>query len=414
MKMGRLSSNLLKAIFLSLALTVSSLSMTLDAALLKLERDISLNASSSVISRDVERVRAVLNDVPVGNVPEVFYLTGDERFMEKGGRISVYRRLLGVSHVFLSALTVVCVVLSAYLSILFLQSLPFEEGIRNTLTLLFLIILAVLLVARSHYLPALFSFSASAGFALKRYRLSALTVLFSVLLISAWSVEGTLSGYLFSKRALLQFKLERDGYAPPFLIESVKDPDLRRFEEIANRQSFGYLNLAKEYERLKTPPSLKPAVLNNIGVDLYRRKNFNKALRYFKKAYHLSKSPKILYNVYLTYLSKLDFENANRISKQLRKVPSGIKTVPFVMHVSDVEKVEPAWGFMWKPFLVFAALLFLSPLFSRVKLYPDRVLPVYYLIPGFNNFKDKNYLLFSMFVLLLVSISVVVEVLLCL
>jgi len=415
----------LSAVFLSFSLLIfpqfasgKDLPVTLDKAVLKLENDISLGKKGKVISSDLESIRTLREDLPVRNIPELFYLLDGKGFKFDRGKINSYEKYLSILHFSVSILMPLIVLLSLYSSIFFIHSLRLREGVRNAIAFAFVLMFLVALILKGYFLFIVFSLAAAFQLCAKKVKLASVFVILVSALVLVQSGEKSILSFLLSDENLLCLKLERDGYAPEFLIEKESNKLYRDFELIANRQAFGYLNLREELEKLGKATSdvrLKAAVYNNIGFEYYRMKDFDKALDYFKRSNKLFENPKVMYNIYLTYASKLDFRNAEKVLKSLKGgVPEKLKPVPILIHISDFVSPNFRFSFLWKYEAVFILLLvFLYLILSKLKLVIPRIYGAYFFIPGFRNFSEGHYFSMASLILLFISISALVEVLLC-
>ncbi len=421
MRMLKALSCLLSALFLSSLLIISGSAKegvkTLDEAVLKLERDISLNANERALLKDLKLIEKISEELPVKRVPEVDYLLNRKNGFERG-KVGYYEQLLKGTHLSISILMPIIALISIYSIVLFSHSLRLRESIRNGISFVLLVLLLCAFIFKGYFFVVATSFAVGFTVFVRRKKLAIFFVVLVSGLILLQSAERSLSSFL-SQENLLYLKLERDGFAPEFLIGTEKDKLYRDFELITNKQALGYLNLRGKLSNLirrSADAKFKAAVYNNIGFEFYRIKKFDEALEYFKKSKAILDDPKVLYNIYLTYASKLDFKSADRVLKQMKhQLPDKIKPVPLLIHVSDLQKPEFKFSFLWQYELVFVLLSALSALLlSRVKPVLPRMSGIYFFIPGLRNFEEEYYFSLSFLILIFVAISIFVEVMLCL
>jgi len=314
----------------------------------KLEADIKNHRPRSVVQRDVGKILKAKEQLPINYVPELNYLLREDVEKIPSTEITKLKTLVRAILPVESGAKILIFLLTFYSFILFFQRVDLNVWIKRFLTLFSVCALA---------LSAFLNFSLLLFFLLGvnlflLYRLKKIKFLFALivsglLVYSATVVKEFSLELVKSPKFLYALKIERDGYAPPFLIERAlgKGPKAL-LEEATCDLSLGSLGSVERVRKLAfSSPKLKAVKFNDLGYVEFLKKRYRRALTYFEKAYFFSKDYQILYNLYLTHSALLDVEEANRIRSKLEEKFnfSNAPPSPLLVHVPVGNVVE--WDF---------------------------------------------------------------------
>jgi tetratricopeptide (TPR) repeat protein len=335
-------------IFLTLFLTLFSPVAAISAntppsvkqLLQKLENDIKAQKDEKTVNSDVEQILKAKEELPISFVPELNYLTGRKVELLPETSLTTIDRIYFTVQPVERALEALVFLIVFYTFIFYFQHASVPPRIKQLLTLASTVTLTFAAIAR---VKLLFFFltglAVSQALGINKRRTTLFLALSGVLLIALNAVNETILDYERCPKFLYKVKVERDGYAPPFLIErAIREEKRRKLELITNDIALGELQRAEELKKMKfKDPTLRAIAENDLGFVSFVKGDYKKALEHFKRAENFLHSPTVLFNLYLTYTGLLELQKAEEIKKELVKeaVFETLKasTVPLLIHV---------------------------------------------------------------------------------
>jgi len=390
------------------ALGKESSGVSLKELLLKLEQDLRNGAPKKKVEEELRQIEKAKENYPVYYLPELNYLL--EREVEKVPQspVSLIKKCLYYLQPFQRALEVLTILVLFYTFTFYFQHVELEPTKKRFITLLAILALAAsVIVGIEELLFLLTGLGVFLAASLKKRRTALFIFLSGLLLtVAQGAVENGLN-LVKNPKSLYNIKVERDGYAPQYLIEeAIEEPTKRKIELITTELALGELSKAEELKKIKPKdPLLLGIIYNNLGYASYMKGDYQRALEYFKRANKIVYSPIILFNLYITYSSLLKLEEANKIRQELVKHEVNITSaspIPLLIHV----KAEPP-QILIPTTIMGSFLLGLAASLGLVKLLSirtDRPNSGVLQIPGMMSYINSNFRFF--FMVFIVSLAI--------
>jgi tetratricopeptide (TPR) repeat protein len=314
---------------------------SLKEALNKLENDLKRHESKTVIEKDVQEVLKAKSELPVFHVPELNYLTNSQVERLPSTALSFLNQLYFSIQPLERALEALLFVVVFYTFIFYFQHASVGARGRQLLTLggvLLLSLSAIFNLKPLFY--ALTGLAITQALSVNKRKTALFLAGSTVALIALNAANETVLDYARCPKFLYKIKVERDGYAPPFLIEeAIKDPVKRELELRINDLSLGDLKAIEGIEELRKKvkdPKLIGIIENCEGYVAFLNGDLKGALKHFKLANSVLNSPVVMFNLYLTYSSLLNFDAAHKLKEELIKLSFPnlqATTVPLLIHL---------------------------------------------------------------------------------
>jgi len=389
--------------------SASGAAPSIKELLLKLELDLKRGAPKQEIEKKVEEIKRAKESYPVYYIPELNYLLKKEVESIPKTNISLMKKVLFYTEPLKRSVEVLVFFLLFYTLIFYFQHTGLEPEKKKFLTLAAILALASSVILNFWY-GFLFFCGLGAVIALfiKKKRTALVLLLGGVFLAFTYGLTQNLSSLIQSPQLLYSVKVERDGYAPEYLIERAIPFKLhRKVELVTTDLALGELEAAAELKKIETRDTyLKGIIYNDLGYAAFMRGNLKEALTYFKKASQLLQSPVILFNLYLTYSSLLMLEEAGKVKARLLEVGgSSLKasSIPLLIHVKAPETKSSL------PLLLIASVLLgalTAPLIYRaLGFYVEQINSGVLQIPGMISFLNSR----PRFFVIIFTVSLVIN-----
>ena len=390
---------------------------SLKELLNKLEDNISKGAPPQVIEENLKEIENKKAKYPIYHIPELNYLMNKEVEKIPNTEISLIKKTLFYVEPLKRALKATIFLFLFYTFIFYIQHLKIDPEKRKYLTLSLILALALLTLTNftaGYYLLC----GAGTLLALFLKKRGAAVILFLASLLSIFTVglNENLFSYVKSPQFLYTVKVNRDGYAPPYLISSaLKEPNYRKLELITNDLALGEIRSASKLKSIKVKdPYLLGILYNDLGYTYFLEENYRKALEFFKKAREYINSPEVLFNLYITYSSLLMFEEANRIKEELLNKNIDISkasSTPLLIHV---KAQGPEISIPYLLVVSYTLGLLLAFTFNRlVGLNDQRINFEVLQIPGMTSFANSKYTVFILVFILSLILNSILGKLVC-
>ncbi|WP_283399885.1 hypothetical protein [Desulfurobacterium pacificum] len=318
----------------------SAFSSSLDELVYKLERDLKANKSSVVINEDVSCILKKKGELPVIYVPELNYLTGREIEKLPSTELSLFVRILKVIQP-LKVYSLCGLVILAFFSVLFFFQQVKKFGYWVQVFVVAFLLLVFFLILEEKFLLLLFLFACSGVFLFSFKKWNFVYFYFGLLAVLGCCVvgEGFLERLINSPAEEFTVKVDRDWYAPDYLVEEAFGgfPIRAEIEKLTNRISWGNYTVAFRLRNLLKKVSNseeKVVLLNDLGVISFMEGKLEKARKLFSEALREKRASIVEYNLFLTRSAMLDTSvNAGRLADKIRNIPLIAKGIPIPMHL---------------------------------------------------------------------------------
>ncbi|WP_457679495.1 hypothetical protein [Thermovibrio sp.] len=390
---------------------------SLKGLLTKLENDLKKGAPAQVVEKDLKEIEKEKRILPVYHLPELNYLLKREVEKTPTSQITTLKELLTYVEPLRKAIKIMLFLLLFYTFIFYTQNTKLEPDKKRLITLASILILSTpVLLNLTPFFFFLCGVGTLVGLIIKKKRTAVFLFTAALFVILVSAVAKNLVKEVKSPQFLYTLKVERDGYAPEYLIdEAIKNPTYRKVEKITTDLALGETKRVKELYKVETKdPYLLGIIYNDIGYAYFLKGEFKKALKAFKEANNFIRSPKVLFNLYITYASLLEFKKANEIKKELLREKVDISKaspVPLLIHVK-AGKVKPYLPIVPITFLFLGVITtFITENF--LKLYTDRLNPEILKIPGMMSFINSNFKPFILFFVMSLIINFILGKVIC-
>jgi len=417
----RIVKSLLLALVLCFSLFGGALSETktpsVYSLLLKLENDLKNRKPKSVLISDLTLIEKAKKNLPVAYIPDLNYLMDSEVEKVPITRLTLMKKLTYYLYPVEVALNVFLFLLLFYTFVFYLQNIDVQPIIKRIVTVVGVFFLVFSFVAG--FSPLVYAVTAF-GFilltVLKKKRLSIYLMAALALLFTFQLVSDNVFLRLKSKNLLYSIKIDRDGYAPDYLIDRVfldrKDATL---EKVTSQLALGKIDSISLLRNLKFQEPFRSAVvLNDYGYVSFLTGDYQKALYFFERAFRLYPSSRIEYNLYLTYSSLLELEKANRLKDELLKKGVLVEKLPPVPILIHLPVSLPGYVFPYNLILGFGIGILAGVVFSRFFVATfGNFDPEFLLVPGMRAFINSSVRFIVLISVLILIINVILGRAIC-
>ena len=363
MRRGVFSLMLLTMLFSFLFCVPVSFSASLDSLVYKLEVDLKSGKSSGVIREDVAQIEKKKKSLPVIHIPELNYLLQKNVEPVPSSKLSIFESVLCVIQPIKVYSTCGLAVLSLFTVLFFFQQFRKSFYLGQLLVFFFSVLMLFLLFGGNYVvLTVLFAFCGVLLFSFRKWRFvyfySALFVIFL-----GCAVGGDFLKYMMESPAeLFTIKVNRDWYAPDFLVEKAfASAERQKIEKLSNRISWGNYTVVLDLEKLLKRANSKEeraVLLNNLGVVYFMKGKLEKARNLFAEALREQRLPIIEYNLFLTRSALLDTTvRVGRLASKIGNLPLIAKGIPIPVHLNPSSE-EASLYVVVLPYLLCAFLGF--------------------------------------------------------
>jgi len=377
--------------------------------LLKLESDIKHKAPASEIEKDIREIEKAKEHYPIYYLPELNYLLKKEVEEVPKTGVSFIKKVLFFIEPLRRSIEVLIFFLLFYTLIFYFQHTELEPERKRFITLMVVLALASSVIL--NFWHGFFFFcglGVITALIIKKRRTALFLLLAGIFLIFTHGLTQNFTKLIQSPQFLYKVKVERDGYAPEYLIDrAIKSQIHKKVELITSDLALGEIEAGGELPEIKTrDPLLKGVIYNDLGYVAFMEGNFDEALTYFKEASKYIESPIILFNLYLTYSSLLMLEEAEKIRNKLLELKIDISKaspVPLLIHVKAPEaEVEIPIPFILSMVLGFLSAFLIDRLLG---FYVEQVNSGVLQIPGMMSFLNSRFRFF----VIIFTVSLVVN-----
>ncbi|WP_456395197.1 hypothetical protein [Desulfurobacterium sp.] len=391
----------------------------IDTYLQMIEKDISRGANETKLHSEIKSLLKIKQTSSVFYIPEINYITGKKfENVPLSGAQKIRQKIIDID-IFISASTVIIVMLGVF-SLIYSSDRYFSSEINRNLSILIgtiLIIAALIFQGPLFYL--IFGIMAGLGFKFKKkFPFATIMTIFLIAHLTGITVEKGYFHYISSQKNLLYEKLERDNYAPPFLIKKVKGIYLK-VASLANNQAL--LHPIKESEltdliETANNNKLKAVLYNNLGCIAFNEGKLKEAVALFKKAENLYPMTKTYYNLFITYSSLLEPQKAKIYSEKLEKTNFSFnRTVPIVANINDIKITRPTFEIPIYEILALVAGIVTAIVITRILRFSSiiSINPFFSYLPGYRLYYSNRYSALLLLIGVLILIEIFIGSMLC-
>ncbi|OMH40445.1 tetratricopeptide repeat protein [Desulfurobacterium indicum] len=397
----------------------NSSNVPIDVYLQRVEKDISKGVSGTKLHSEIKSLLKIKQNSSVFFIPEINYITGRKIENVPPSAVQKIRQKIINTDIFISASTVIIVMLGVF-TLIYTSDRYFSSETKRNLSILtgiILIISALILQGPLFYL--VFGIMAGLGFKFKeKIPFAIIMTLFLIAHLTGVIAERGYFHYISNQKNLLYTKLERDNYAPPFLIKEEKGAYLK-VASLANNQTL--LHPVKESELtnlIKTINNnkLKAVLYNNLGCIAFNKGKLKEAATLFEKAENLYPMIKTYYNLFITYSSLLEPQKAEVYSKKLEKTNFSFdRTVPIVANINDIKIPKPTFKIPVYETLGLIIGIGIAIIITRIQK-PSSLIsinPFFSYLPGYRLYYSNRYSALLLFIGTLILIEIFIGSMLC-
>ncbi len=385
--------------------------------LLKLENDLKEKQPQHVIASDIVKIKKAEEIFPVSHIPELNYLTGSTVENIPSTEISLLKNLTYFLKPLEVSLKTFLFLLLFYSFIFYFQSVDIHPTVKKLITP---VVVGLTILPFLVENPLLMYLASGIGLIimliLKKEKIALYLLIGLFLLIIAQTADENALVRLNSRSFLYTVKIERDGYAPHYLIKQIfQDSHKAILETVTSDLALGKLDAISDLKNFSTEdPTLKAILLNDYGYVAFLKGNYRKALSFFEKALKIFPAPQLEYNLYLTYSSLLKLDKANQLKEKLLKEGILLEKLPPIPLIFHVPATPPEYVFPIGILLGFSVGLTAGFLITR--LLPEtsgKIDPELLLIPGIKDFINSRVKFPAIVSILVLLINLTLGRLLC-
>ncbi|WP_457568570.1 hypothetical protein [Desulfurobacterium sp.] len=320
----------------------------IDDLLKRIETEMINGTSPAKLNTEIKKLLIEKNNSSVFYVPEINYLTGRNIEPVPQSMAEKLRRKITNLDILVSATTVIIVMLSTFSLIYASDRFLTSETKRNLSILGGIILIICALIFQGPLFYLIFGLLAGLGLKFReKLPFSISIILLLMIHLTGVTIEKGYFNFVSAQKNLLYIKLQRDNYAPEFLIDRA-EKEYIKVASLANRQALLHSVNASTMENLlkKTRDNkIKALILNNLGCLAFQKGELEKAAALFKKSESLYPMTKTYFNLFITYSSLLQPQEAEVYSKKLEdKNVSFDKTAPIIANINDVTFPQPTFN----------------------------------------------------------------------
>ncbi|WP_297444884.1 tetratricopeptide repeat protein [Desulfurobacterium sp.] len=391
----------------------------IDQYLKKIEEDISKGENIKKINEEIKRLMEIKDSSSIFYLPEINYITGEKFENVPPSSADKIREKIIKIDIGVSTATVGIVILSIFTLIYASDRLFSSEAKRNIAVFIGTILIICGLIFQN--IPFYLIFAAIAGLGLRfKEKIPFSIAMIFLLLLHTWGVgaEKGYFNYISNPKNLLYVKLNRDNYAPPFLIGKAP-ANMVKIASIANKQALLHKvdtkklkDLAEEVRDRK----IKAILYNNLGCVAFQKGNLKKAINLFKKAEGFYPMVKTYYNLFLTYSSLLQPQEAEAYSKKLEEANFSFnKTIPLIANISDIGFPKPDFSIPIYSLIaiVVGTLLGLTAMNVKKTAALISINPFFSYLPGYRLYYANRYSALFLLLGAIMALEIIIGSMLC-